>query len=35
MRRRADTIFGGPMNRKIIPLFEEYRRAPDSTQEGK
>lgn len=35
MRRRADTIFGGPMNRKIIPLFEEYQRAPDSTQEGK
>lgn len=32
---RADTIFGGPMNRKIIPLFEEYQRAPDSTQEGK
>ena len=28
MRRRADTIFGGPMNRKIIPLFEEYQRAP-------
>ena len=35
MRRRADSLFGGPMNRKIIPLFEEYQRAPDSTQEGK
>ena len=32
MRRRADSLFGGPMNRKIIPLFEEYQRAPDSTQ---
>lgn len=34
MRRRADTIFGGPMNRKIIPLLKNIsvRRTP---QEGK
>ncbi|MCD8340336.1 MAG: nitrate reductase subunit beta [Burkholderiales bacterium] len=29
MRRRADAIFGGPMSRKIIPLFEDYKRMPD------
>lgn len=34
-RQRADTLFGGPMNRKIIPLFEEYQRSNDSVQEGK
>ena len=29
MRRRASVIFGGPMNRKVIPLFEEYERSTD------
>lgn len=26
MRRRAFSIFGGAMNRKIIPIFKDYRR---------
>lgn len=26
MRRRAAAIFGGPMNRKIIPIFKDYQR---------
>lgn len=34
-RARSQAIFGGPMNRKIIPIFEDYRRAADSTQEAK
>lgn len=31
----SNNLLGGPMNRKIIPLFEEYQRSNDSVQEGK
>lgn len=31
-RQRAAKIFGGPMNRKIVPIFEQYHRASNKME---